>query len=194
MIAPHITRYHRQLLELICDKLEIDYSEQKKAFKEANKEAKAEAEKLRLRRAAAMEERDRRIAEIEKQSQESQRVLEAKRQKLKSDMDAMRVEKLPSQTWLEQKKQEREQEEQEKERLRCLTPDELADLRASYISADQCKLAAWERYMEAAADVSMSAIDRDKIYDEWKWQSERADQLRRDHKIASEAQELRTTG
>ena len=136
-----MTRYQRQLLELICDKLEIDYSEQKQQAMEQQKAAQAK--------------RDQRIAEI----------------------DACSAEKLPSQI-------RREKEEAEAERLRNLSPHELADLRAAYISADQAASVAWDAYFKASSDESVSPIERDQIHDEWQRLTLKAYKMRKSLKIA----------
>ena len=152
MTAPHVTRYHHQLLQLICDKLEIDYTKQKEQFVKANEAAKEETTKLR-------EERDQRLE---------------KRNQLLAEFHAID----------EARDIKREQKEAEVERLRNLTPAEIADLKAAYIHADQNSQAAWDQYLNASTDASISAIDRDKIHDEYKWQTKRASQLRKDLKIA----------
>ena len=152
MTAPHVTRYHHQLLQLICDKLEIDYSKERERFIKANETAKAETKKWRDEHNQLLEERDQRLAEI----------------------DAMN----------KARDIKREQKKAEAERLRNLTPAEIADLKAAYIHADQNAQAAWDQYLNAATDASISAIDRDKIHEEYKWQSKRAKQLREELKIA----------
>ena len=146
-----MTRYRRQLLELICDKLEIDYSEQKQ---EAIKESKA----FREESAAKKAERQARIDQ------------------LKATL-SQPLEKLPSQI-------RREKEEAEVERLRNLSPDELADLRAAYISADQAASVAWDAFCKANSDESISPIERDRIHDEWERLAQKAHDMRESLKIA----------
>ena len=164
-----MTRYQRQLLELICDKLEIDYSEQKQ---EAIKESKA----FREESAAKKAEHDRRTAEIEKQNEINKAERQARIDQLKAKL-SQPLEKLPSQIFFEK-------EEAEAERLRNLSPDELADLRAAYISADQAASVAWDAYFKASSDESISPIERDRIQDEWKRLAQKADEMRKNLKIA----------
>lgn len=141
-------RYLRQLLEAICDKLEIDYSAMKQEAIEANKAQIAEREER-------IAKRDRRIA-------------------------GMEAVKLPSQIL-------REQQEAEAKRLQNLSADELADLRAAYISADQAVSVAWDAYIDARCDESISPIERDRLHDEWNQLAHKAHEMRQNLKIAQGA-------
>ena len=148
MTAPHVTRYELQLLQLICDKLEIDYSEQKAKFLKANEEAKVKAK-------AREEKHEQRMAKFQ----------------------ALASEKLPSQI-------QREQQDAEIKRLQSMTYDQIKDLKAQYIHADQSSQAAWDAYLTAACNDDISVIDRDKVHDEWQWHAQRAHALRKSLKIA----------
>ena len=160
-----MTRYQRQLLELICDKLEIDYTEQKQ---EAIKESNAFREETAARKA----ENDQRIAEMKKRH-EKERAESGQR-----ITDLLKpLEKSPWQILCEK-------EEAEAERLRSLSPDELADLRAAYISADQAVAVAWDAFCKANSDESISPIERDRIHNEWERLAQKAHDMRESLKIA----------
>jgi len=168
-----MTRYQRQLLELICDKLEIDYTEQKQ---EAIKESNAFREETAARKA----ENDQRKAEMKKRHEKQIAESQARIDQLKASLLKPR-EKSPWQILCEK-------EEAEAERLRSLSPDELADLRAAYISADQAVSVAWDAFCKANSDESISPIERDRIHDEWERLAQKAHDMRESLKIAQGAQ------
>ena len=161
--------YQRQLLELICDKLEIDYTEQKQ---QANKERQA----LIAEHAARKAEIDQRFAEMQKRHEKERAENKARRDQLKASL-LKPLEKSPWEIHCEK-------EEAEAERLRSLSPDELADLRAAYISVDQAVSVAWDAFCKANSDKNISPLERDRIHDEWERLAQKAHDMRESLKIA----------
>ena len=149
--------YHGSLLEKICDKLEIDYSDAKQRAIES------EAHNQNLRQTKLKD-------------------LDAERSKISSRLQASQQD---SEARVMSRQLEKELQDAEEKRLSELSPDEIEELKAAYCAAsDEADKAMYERF-QALDNSMLSALDRDQLKEKHERLRRKANNLRDNLKFAT---------